>query len=76
MSRGEDHRKARLPHLRLARQINAVHDAAKAHVGEDHGDLSPPIRSVASAASALSHSMVSTCSSSNSAVVKLLAEYR
>jgi hypothetical protein len=28
-------------HLHLVRQINTVHDAAKAHVREDHGDLTP-----------------------------------
>src|SRR6266581_5125751 len=37
MPRGEDHRKKRPAHLHLARQINAVHDAAKADVSEDHG---------------------------------------
>jgi len=41
MSRSEDHRKKRPAHLHLARQINAVHDAAKPDVREDHGDLTP-----------------------------------
>src|SRR5262249_58620552 len=36
ISRGEDHGKKRPAHLHLARQINAVHDAAKADVREDH----------------------------------------
>src|SRR5260370_31900654 len=40
MSRSEDHRKKRPAHLHLARQINAVHDAAKPNVREDHGDVS------------------------------------
>jgi hypothetical protein len=36
-----DHRKERPAHPYLARQINAVHDAAKPDVSEDHGDLTP-----------------------------------
>jgi hypothetical protein len=41
MPGGEDHRKKRPADLHLARQINAVHDAAKADVSEDRGDLTP-----------------------------------
>ena len=41
MSRREEHGKKRPAHLHLARQINAVHDAAKPDVREDHGDLTP-----------------------------------
>src|SRR6266436_6904594 len=41
MSRSEDYRKKRPAHLHLARQINAVHHAAKTDVCEDHGDLTP-----------------------------------
>jgi hypothetical protein len=36
-----NHRKKRPAHLHLARQINAIHDAAKPDVSEDHGDLTP-----------------------------------
>jgi hypothetical protein len=41
MLRSEDHRKKRLAHLHLACQINAIHDAAKPDVREDHGNLTP-----------------------------------
>src|SRR4029434_35298 len=41
MSRSEDHWKKGPAHLHLACQINAVHDAAKTDVCEDHGDLTP-----------------------------------
>jgi hypothetical protein len=41
MSRREDHREKRAAHPHLARQINAVHNAAKPDVREDHGHVTP-----------------------------------
>src|SRR5262249_4853685 len=38
---GKDHGKQRPPHLHLACQIDSIHDARKADIRKDHGDLPP-----------------------------------
>jgi AI-2E family transporter len=60
VSRGEDHRKTRPAHLHLAREINAVHDAAKPDVREDHGDLTPAAASGAAEFHARTHRYTAT----------------
>src|SRR5262245_57016023 len=39
--RGKDHGKQRPPHLHLACQIDSIHDARKADIRKDHGDVPP-----------------------------------
>src|SRR5262249_28333100 len=52
-------------------QINSIHNTGKPNIRENHSDLATANQQDPSAASALSHSITSTCWSSSSAAARL-----
>ena len=54
----------------FVRQIDPIHDATQPNSAKINATCCPPISMTARAASALSHSMVSNCSSSSNATVR------